>query len=136
MASGVDKKLLKSTKFPPEFNQKVDLQKVQVQVVKAWITKRVIEILKNDDDVVIELIFNLLEGGRYPDIKGLQIQLTGFLEGDTPAFCKELWNLLLSAQASPNGVPKELIEAKKNELKQEKVNFHSIIQSHCKVRSC
>ncbi|KAM7202164.1 PWI domain containing protein [Rhypophila sp. PSN 637] len=125
MASGVDKKLLKSTKFPPEFNQKVDLKKVHLQVVKAWITKKVTEILNNDDDVVIELIFNLLDPdeARYPDIKGLQIQLTGFLDKDTAPFCKELWNLLLSAQASPTGVPKELIEAKKNELMQEKVNF-------------
>jgi hypothetical protein len=34
MATGVDAKLLKSTKFPPEFNQKVDMQKVNVQVMK------------------------------------------------------------------------------------------------------
>lgn len=58
-----------------------------------------------------------------PDIKSLQIQLTGFLEKDTALFCKELWKLLLSAQASPQGVPKELLEAKKLELMQEKVNL-------------
>jgi hypothetical protein len=34
MATGVDAKLLKSTKFPIEFNQKVDMQKVNVQVMK------------------------------------------------------------------------------------------------------
>lgn len=51
----------------------------------------------------------------------MQIQLTGFLDKDTPAFCKELWKLLLSGQASPQGVPKELLEAKKLELMQEKV---------------
>ena len=34
MASGVDAKLLKSTKFPPEFNQKVDMTKVNLQVMK------------------------------------------------------------------------------------------------------
>lgn len=56
-----------------------------------------------------------------PDIKKLQIQLTGFLEKDTPAFCKELWILCLSAQSNPQGVPKELLEAKKAELIQEKV---------------
>lgn len=56
-----------------------------------------------------------------PDIKAMQIQLTGFLDKDTPAFCKELWKLLLSGQASPQGVPKELLEAKKLELMQEKV---------------
>jgi serine/arginine repetitive matrix protein 1 len=51
----------------------------------------------------------------------LQIQLTGFLEKDTPAFCLELWKLCLSAQSNPQGVPKELLEAKKLELIQEKV---------------
>ena len=56
-----------------------------------------------------------------PEIKVLQIQLTGFLDKDTPKFCKELWNLCLSAQTSPQGVPKELLEAKKLELIQEKV---------------
>jgi len=34
MATGVDAKLLKSTKFPPEFNRKVDMQKVNIQVMK------------------------------------------------------------------------------------------------------
>ena len=34
MASNVDAKLLKSTKFPAEFNQKVDMQKVNVEVMK------------------------------------------------------------------------------------------------------
>lgn len=56
-----------------------------------------------------------------PDIKSLQIQLTGFLEKETASFCKELWKLLLSAQISPQGVPKELLEAKKAELIEEKV---------------
>lgn len=59
-----------------------------------------------------------------PDIKNLQMQLTGFLDKDTPAFCKQLWNMFLSAQASPQGVPKELLEAKKQELMQEKVRCH------------
>lgn len=37
MATGVDAKLLKSTKFPPEFNQKVDMQKVNIQVMKKQV---------------------------------------------------------------------------------------------------
>ena len=53
----------------------------------------------------------------------MQIQLTGFLDKDTASFCKELWNLCLSAQSSPQGVPKELLEAKKLELIQEKVCY-------------
>ncbi|RKF55361.1 putative pwi domain mrna processing protein [Golovinomyces cichoracearum] len=121
MACSVDAKLLKSTKFPPEFNQKVDMEKVNAEVIKKWIARRIPEILGNDDDVVIELCFNLIEGSRYPDIKKTQIQLTGFLDKDTASFCKELWKLCLSAQTNPQGVPKQLLEAKKLELIQEKI---------------
>ena len=90
---------------------------------------------------MIELCFNLIEGSRYvssfqhgklcranlsqPDIKKMQIQLTGFLDKDTAGFCKELWKLCLSAQSNAQGVPKELLEAKKLELIQEKVCFHA-----------
>lgn len=52
----------------------------------------------------------------------MQIQLTGFLEKETAPFCKDLWSLFLSAQSSPQGIPQELLEAKKLELIQEKVN--------------
>lgn len=34
MAASVDQKLRAQTKFPPEFNQKVDMQKVNVEVMK------------------------------------------------------------------------------------------------------
>ncbi|OCL02341.1 PWI domain-containing protein [Glonium stellatum] len=123
MAQTVDQKLLKRTKFPPEFSQKVDMEKVNVEVMKKWIAGKISEILGSEDDVVIELCFNLLENSRFPDIKTLQIQLTGFLEKETASFCKELWTLCLSAQANPQGVPKELLEAKKLELIQEKVTL-------------
>jgi serine/arginine repetitive matrix protein 1 len=56
-----------------------------------------------------------------PKIKELQIALTGFLDKDCAPFCKELWNLLLSAQENPMGVPQVLIEAKKVELEQQQV---------------
>ncbi|KAA8645918.1 PWI domain-containing protein [Aspergillus tanneri] len=121
MANNVDAKLLKQTKFPPEFNRKVDMTKVNIEVMKKWIAGKISEILGNEDDVVIELCFNLLEGSRFPDIKSLQIQLTGFLDKDTARFCKELWSLCLSAQENAQGVPKELLEAKKLELIQEKI---------------
>ncbi|KAJ9648577.1 hypothetical protein H2199_001432 [Coniosporium tulheliwenetii] len=100
MASSVDQKLLRSTKFPPEFNQKVDIRKINVEVMKKWIAGKISEILPGDD-VVTEMCFNLLVEDNFPNIKSIQIQLTGFLEKDTAAFCKELWNLCLSAQANP-----------------------------------
>ncbi|OQE74190.1 hypothetical protein PENNAL_c0083G04707 [Penicillium nalgiovense] len=121
MASSVDAKLIRRTKFPPEFSKKVDMTKVNVEVMKKWIASQISKILGNEDDVVIELCFAHLEGSRFPDIKLLQIQLTGFLDKDTPKFCQELWSLCLSGQENPQGVPKELLEAKKLELIQEKV---------------
>ena len=82
MLSGAELKLLKQTKFPPEFSQKVDMQKVNVEVMKKqaapyffcencanstfrWIAGKISEILGSEDDVVIQLCFNLLEGSRY-----------------------------------------------------------------------
>jgi serine/arginine repetitive matrix protein 1 len=37
MAASVDDKLLRATKFPPEFNQKVDMTKVNVEVMKRCV---------------------------------------------------------------------------------------------------
>jgi serine/arginine repetitive matrix protein 1 len=87
MAAPVDQKLLRKTKFPPEFSRKVDMQKVNIEVMKKsvrpspdldredhmlitilnyrWIAGRISEILGNEDDVVIELCFGLIEGTRY-----------------------------------------------------------------------
>lgn len=56
-----------------------------------------------------------------PDPKDIQITLTGFLEEKTAKFMHELWTLLLSAQESPSGVPKEIIDAKKESLKSSMV---------------
>ncbi|TGZ81943.1 PWI domain-containing protein [Ascodesmis nigricans] len=124
MATGVDAKLLKSTKFPPEFQKKVDMRKCNLEVMKQWIARKVVEILAVEDDVVIDFIFSMLEEERFPDPRKIQLNLTGFLEKAAPRFCKELWNLLLSAQANPQGVPVELLEAKKEELRKMKVYLH------------
>jgi hypothetical protein len=37
MASAGDARLLKSTRFPPEFSQKVDMKKVNLQVMKKLV---------------------------------------------------------------------------------------------------
>ena len=36
MATTVDMKLLRQTKFPAEFNQKVDMKKVNLEVLKKY----------------------------------------------------------------------------------------------------
>ena len=40
MAATVDQKLLRQTKFPQEFNQKVDMKKINVEVMKKCADSR------------------------------------------------------------------------------------------------
>jgi serine/arginine repetitive matrix protein 1 len=144
MALSIDQKRLKATKFPPEFDRKVDIEKVNIDLMKKWIAQKITDILGDEDDIVVETCYNLIEQNQFvrtdtrlatkhsltcqqPKIKEIQIQLTGFLNKDTPTFCKELWDLMLSAQDSPMGVPKEMLEAKKLELQQEQVRASSRI---------
>jgi len=54
----------------------------------------------------------------------MQINLTGFLEKNTPAFMKELWDLLVSAEEGIGGIPKVFLEKKKEELLRQKVNIY------------
>ncbi|KAG8623173.1 hypothetical protein KVT40_008149 [Elsinoe batatas] len=119
--TSVDQKLLRDTKFPAEFSRKVDTGKINVPVIKNWAAAEVSKLLGFEDDVVIGMLFDLLEGDKHPNIKVLQLQLTGFLGDDAKCFCQQLWNLCLSAQDSETGVPQQLLEAKKAELRQERV---------------
>ncbi|KAI9272428.1 hypothetical protein EDC94DRAFT_555087 [Helicostylum pulchrum] len=118
--SNKEKKLLKSMSFPPEFDQKVDMKKVNLDVIKPWISNRITEILGLEDEVVIDYTCSLLEE-KDQDPKRMQINLTGFLESNTKKFITELWTLLLSAQKSVGGIPAVFIEQKKEELRKKKL---------------
>ena len=65
LTTNVDQRLLRTTKFPPEFNVKVDMKKVNSQLIKAWATEEISKILKSEDDVVTELVSNILDENRY-----------------------------------------------------------------------
>ncbi|KAI8350935.1 SR-rich pre-mRNA splicing activator [Choanephora cucurbitarum] len=117
--SNKEKKLLKTMSFPAEFDQKVDMKKVNLDVIKPWISNRITELLGLEDEVVIDYTCSLLEE-KDLDPKRMQINLTGFLESKTQVFIKELWNLLLSAQNSVGGIPAIFIEQKKEELRKKK----------------
>ncbi|SMQ50948.1 unnamed protein product [Zymoseptoria tritici ST99CH_3D7] len=95
-------------------------RQVNLPLIQNWVKQEVVRLLDNEDDIVIGMICTMLEN-KTPDIKKLQTDIAGFLDKDTAAFCLSLWKLCLSAQEDPNGIPKELIEAKKEELKQERL---------------
>ncbi|KAF2662826.1 PWI domain-containing protein [Lophiostoma macrostomum CBS 122681] len=122
MASSVDEKALKKTKFPPEFNKKVDTEKVNMEIMLKWLSAKLPEYMgTEDDDIMINTCHNMI-AVKFPDIKRLQIFLSATLNGKEGAFCKELWDLMLSAQDSEKGVPQQLVEAKKEELKQNQAS--------------
>lgn len=112
-------KLLKSQKFAPELEHLVDTSKVNMEVMRPWIAKRVTDLLGFEDEVLINFIYGLLEG-KVVNGKEVQISLTGFMEKNTVKFMKELWTLLISAQNNASGVPQQFLDAKQEEARTKK----------------
>ncbi len=105
-------------KFDDSLAVKVDMRRVKLDVMKPWISKRLAEILGIEDDVVVEFVFNQLEDDKDPDPRKMQINLTGFLNGkNARVFMGELWAMLDSAQKNESGIPQQLLDEKKEELK-------------------
>ena len=113
--TNAERKLL-SRKFPVVYDTKVDMTKVNLDIMRPWITKRVTELLGFEDEVVIEMIVSMLEE-KSPDPRKCQINLTGFLEQNSVVFVTELWKLLVSAQESPAGIPATFVEEKQQEIR-------------------
>ncbi|KAJ3153773.1 hypothetical protein HDU86_005106 [Geranomyces michiganensis] len=109
------KKLLKSMKFPKIFDSKVDMKKVNMTVIRPWVTAKIVEMVGFEDDVLIEFVFNLLEADKV-DPRAMQIEISGFLESNAPAFMKDLWGLLVSAQTTIGGIPQLFLDQKKAEI--------------------
>mmetsp|Transcript_20803 Transcript_20803/g.34275 ORF Transcript_20803/g.34275 Transcript_20803/m.34275 type:complete len:626 (+) Transcript_20803:35-1912(+) len=132
--SDKDKKLLQTTKFPEIYSSKVDFAKVNLEVIKPWITKRITEILGFEDDVLIGYIFLLLEKEKEKaldpqqkaDPRKMQIYLTGFLEKNAGPFMKEMWTMLVSAQANTHGIPPDLLEKAKETLRNKRAESERI----------
>ena len=53
----------------------VDLEKVNLDVIKPWITARITELLGIEDDVIIDFVFNMLENNRVHFVLCSNIQL-------------------------------------------------------------
>jgi len=124
--SDKEKKLIKTMKFPPEFNIKVDMKKIKLEVIKPWIGQKITQLLGFEDEVVIGYVFSLLEEKQNPDPKLLQINITGFLATDASEFVLELWKILMGAQNNIGGIPPQFLEKKKEEIRARKVEADRI----------
>ncbi|SNX82930.1 uncharacterized protein MEPE_01636 [Melanopsichium pennsylvanicum] len=126
--SNKESSLLRKLKFPLCFDTKIDTTKIQLSVIKPWIARRITQLLGFEDDVVLEYAAGMLEDQRWPDPRKVQIQLMGFLEDKTTEFMEELWRLLISAQQSPGGVPRQFVEEKKEELRKKREEAENVVK--------
>lgn len=65
LQTGADARAMRTTKWPEEFNKKVNISKVNLPVIKKWVADEITRILNSDDDVVTEMIFTFLEAGKF-----------------------------------------------------------------------
>lgn len=124
-----EKQLLEGSRFPAMFDTRVDMERVNMQVMRPWIVERVEELLGLEDEVLVEYVMSQLEEERYPDPRKMQISLTGFLEKNARIFMAELWRLLMSAQESVGGVPRVFVERKKREMEERRAEDGAVMDN-------
>ncbi|GEQ67373.1 hypothetical protein JCM33374_g1037 [Metschnikowia sp. JCM 33374] len=103
------------------FETPVNISKVSLPIIKQWLTDRLGEQLP-DDDVAVEFIYELLIGGENdePDIGAIREQMDDFLGKEkSRVFCLDLWQLLISAQSSPEGIPQKLVDERKKKIEED-----------------
>lgn len=70
--SDKEKKLMKQMKFSEVLSHKVDMSKVKLDVLRPWISSKITQLLKLEDDVIEEYVVNQLEEEKYPNAKKMQ----------------------------------------------------------------
>ena len=55
---------LAASRFPKMFDSRVDMERVNMQVMRPWIVERVEELLGLEDEVLVEYIMSQLESER------------------------------------------------------------------------
>ena len=116
-----DKKIQSKLNYPEEFSHKISKNKINIPIIKQWISKKINDILSFDDELLTNLIVNLIEENEneFIDGKNIYYSIMGFLGDDTFNFCQELWKILIKGENSKNFIPIELIQEKKIEIEEE-----------------
>ena len=78
MALTVDEKALKATKFPPEFNKRVDMGKVNKDIIRNWMAKKLPQIMGMDDDIIIDMVYNYIDDNKSvrPNLLAITVAIT------------------------------------------------------------
>ncbi|ODV95271.1 hypothetical protein PACTADRAFT_50016 [Pachysolen tannophilus NRRL Y-2460] len=112
-------KELNDVKFPKRFDVKISMNKVNLDIIMKWVDTRINELIPGGDEILVQFIENLLTTTQDP--KKIYLQIKSFLEEDALKFVKQLWDLLISAQDDPDGIPSELLEMRKKEILQAQI---------------
>lgn len=59
--SDKNKKIMKSMKFADNIDRKIDMKKIQLEVLKPYITQKLNALIPLEDDIIIEYVFSQLE---------------------------------------------------------------------------
>lgn len=108
-------KMQKAGRFAAILDTKIDIKKVNIDIISKWVSEKTIEVLGFEDEIVINLVINMLQSEKLHG-KKMQLDVTGFLEKGAGQFVEELWTLLVDAQSQPNGIPEAFIRKKKEEI--------------------
>ncbi|KAJ2489467.1 separin protein [Coemansia sp. RSA 2050] len=119
-------KLISQTTFSSVLKKRIDMSKVNLEIIKPWISRKIHELLGIEDEVLFEYVVNMLQESNTPDGKAMQVNLTGFLESKTVEFMQSLWTILLEAQKGPGGVPESLVREKVEEAKLQRAEQKKI----------
>jgi serine/arginine repetitive matrix protein 1 len=118
------KELRKLAKISPIFNEPVDMTKVEFDLIKRWVARRVTAVMDGyEDDTLIGYIIAMLEEDIV-DPKVMLVNLIPFFQlKGAHQFMKDLWALLVDAQKNVSGIPSQLIEESKALLRQRREDF-------------
>jgi serine/arginine repetitive matrix protein 1 len=72
-----DKKLLEALKYPKEFETKINIDKVELKVIRTWVENKLNEFLGFEDEFCTNYAMNMLENKNEDlDPRKLQMYLT------------------------------------------------------------
>ncbi|VWU52476.1 pre-mRNA splicing factor, putative, partial [Hepatocystis sp. ex Piliocolobus tephrosceles] len=141
-----EKKLIEKMTWSEIYNYKIDVTKINFDVVEKWIHDRLIQILGFEDDILYEYCISQLKHAQekaddeediYLDSKKLKINLTGFIGSKkSETFVTELLNLLISCEKGEKGDNiHSIIENKKKEMKEVISENNDIIEDIKNIES-
>ena len=87
-------------------NKKLNINKINLEILEAWITSKTTEILGIEDELLIGIIIEYLNVHKENVIQHeLLSEIEPYLEDQSETFIKELWDICQLAEKEEDGIP-------------------------------